>query len=484
MLPRKNRMNRSKRSPQLKRRALLTGLGGVAVGLPFLEALAPRAVRAAEGAAPKRLIIVYTSNGTVLRDWLPTTTGPDFTVPRILKPFDTELLRPKLSVVSGVQMASAKIGSANGHAAGMTSLLTGRPFGEAEATEFGTVGWGAGISIDQEIAKHVAAPGQLPSLQAGVQTQRQYGNFYSYLSYGEGGGSANAIASEDDPKKVFNRLFANIPSAEQTEAELQRRVDQRKSVLDLVRGDFAQLKGKLGKVDNERLEKHASLIRDLEKRIVVEPFCARPESPTVEDGRIHKNEEFIEITRNQIDSIATALSCDMTRVATLQLSTAQSGVNYKSLLENTDTWDQPGDSSHHSLSHDAVPSDGLGEASGPQAAAVDKMSQVNTWFASQIAYLAERLALYEEEDGSTLLDNTAILWVSEVSEGPSHKFDDMPFVLLGDLQGSLKTGHFAFGNEETHNNLYVTLGKAMGLENFDVFGDPEFCTGAIDSLLA
>lgn len=469
---------------KMKRRAVLTGLGGAALGLPFLETLAPRTAVAQDGAAPKRLIIVYTSNGTVLRDWLPATTGSNFVVPKILKPFDTELLRPKLSVVSGVQMSSAKIGSANGHAAGMTSLLTGRPFGEAEATEFGTVGWGAGISIDQEIAKHVAAPGQLPSLQTGVQTQRQYGNFYSYMCYGEGGGSANAIVSEDDPKKVFNRLFANIPSAEQTAAELQRKVDQRKSVLDLVRGDFADLKGKLGAVDNERLERHASLIRDLEQRIVVEPFCARPMAPTVEDGRIHRNEEFIEITRNQIDLIATALSCDMTRVATLQLSTAQSGVNFKSLLENTGTWDQPSDSSHHALSHDAVPSDGLGDASGVQAAAVDKMSQVNTWFASQIAYLAEQLAQHQEEDGTTLLDNTAILWVSEVSEGPSHKFDDMPFVLLGDLQGALQPGHHAFGNQETHNNLYVTLGKAMGLENFDLFGDPEHCTGAIDSLLA
>jgi hypothetical protein len=220
----------SRRRRHLGRRAFLTGLGGVTVGLPFLQALQTREATAQQGGPIKRLVIVYTSNGTVMRDWLPATTGPNFVVPPILQAFDTPVLRPKLGVLSGIEMASAMMGAANGHAAGMTSLLTGRNFTETVSTEFGTVGWGAGISIDQDIAQYVAAPTQLPSILCGVQTQKQYGNFYSYMSYGAGGGSANAIPSEDDPKKVFDRLFSNVPSGQEAEAALQRLVDQRRSV--------------------------------------------------------------------------------------------------------------------------------------------------------------------------------------------------------------------------------------------------------------
>ncbi|MCA9624623.1 MAG: DUF1552 domain-containing protein [Myxococcales bacterium] len=471
------------RRPNLRRRAFLTGLGGAVVGLPFLEALSTRPAAAQAQGPIKRLIIVYTSNGTVLRDWLPTTTGQGFDVPPILQAFDTPTLRPKLSVLSGIQMASAKIGSANGHATGMTSLLTGRNFGETVSTEFGTVGWGAGISIDQAIAREVAAQNQLESIQAGVQTQRQYGNFYSYMCYGEGGGSANAIVSEDDPKKVFQRLFGNIPSSGESEAALQKVVDQRHSVIDLVKDDFASLQSKVSVDDRAKLDKHLALIRELEDRIVVGPYCARPDEPTIADGDIQKNAQFPGIAVNQMDLIATALACDITRVATLQFSTAQSGVNYKALLPNTESWDQPADSTHHGLSHDSVPTNQIGGATAIQQAAVDKIAAINTWFASQIAYLADKLASFDDGDGKTVLDNTAILWVSEISEGPNHRFDDMPYVLIGDMGGALKTGHFAFGNDETHNNLFVTLGKAMGIQGFDTFGDPQFCDGAIETLL-
>jgi hypothetical protein len=74
--------------------------------------------------------------------------------------------------------------------------------------------------------------------------------------------------------------------------------------------------------------------------------------------------------------------------------------------------------------------------------------------------------------------------VTEVSEGPNHSFENMPFVLLGDLGGALKTGeHFGLQGR-SHNDLFVSLGRAMGLTGFDTFGEPQYCTGPIESLLA
>jgi len=463
------------------RRAVLRGAGGLLLGLPFLESLTAKPSRAAPGGPPKRLVILYSSNGTVLKNWTPSSTGPSFTPSPILAPLDTPLLRPKLTVLSGIRMASAQDTSGNGHAVGMTSMLTGRPFTEVVPTEFGDVGWGAGISIDQLIASKVADAGQLPSIELGVQTQKQYGNFYSYMSYGEGGGSTNAIASDDDPRNAFERLFANVPDDEAAKAELQAAIDRRKSVLDFVQGDFTPLQGKLGKDDQVRLDKHLELLRELEDRLAVGAVCGKPDAPTFQDGDIFQNDLFPELGRTQMDLMAAAFACDITRVATLQYATAQAGTVFNNFV--TAPWEQITDDYHHGLSHLSVGSDEQ-NPDPTQVQAQDALSSINNWFSTQLAYLANRLAEYEEEDGSTVLDNTAILWVSEISEGPTHRFDRMPFVLLGNMGGAINAGqHVDYENQRAHNDLYVTLAQAMGAVDVTTFGSSEYVQGPLTEIV-
>ncbi len=464
------------------RRAILRGLGGLAVGLPFLESLTAKPLRAAPGdGPPRRLIIMYTSNGTVLKNLTPSTTGPSYAVSPILAPLDTPLLRPKLSVISGVRMASAEDTSGNGHAVGMTSMLTARPFTEVVPTEFGDVGWGAGISIDQLIASKVADAGQLPSIELGIQTQKQYGNFYSYMSYGEGGGSTNAVASDDDPRNAFMRLFANVPDDEAAKAELQAAIDRRKSVLDFVAGDFATIQGKIGKDDQARLDKHLELIRDLENRLSVGKVCGKPDAPVLDDNDIFASDMFTTIGTMQMDLLAAAMACDITRVGTLQWSTAQSGTVFNDFVDAP--WDQLADDYHHGLSHLSVGSDEQNPDAN-QALAQDALSAINVWFSGQLGYLANRLAEYEEEDGSSVLDNTAILWVSEISEGPTHRFDRMPYVLLGNMGGAINAGqHVDYGNDRAHNDLFITLAQAMGATDVTSFGSEDYVQGPLAELL-
>ncbi len=468
------------RNSQLNRRTLLRGAGGVAIGLPFLEAMAERA-HAAETPRPKRLIIMYTSNGTVMKNWKPTSFGLDFTASPILAPLATPLLRPHLSVLSGVAMASAQKRSGNGHAVGMTSLLTGRPFTDVQATKFGDVGWGAGISIDQQIAQSLKVPGKLPSIELGVQTQREYRNFYSYISYAEGGGADHAVVSDDNPVNVFARLFSNVPSSEQVGAELERTIRQRKSVLDFVAGDFKAISGRLGAQDQARLDQHASLIRDLEGRLAVGSFCAKPPTPTIDQARIERNDDFPAIGKAQMDLIGAAFACDLTRVATLQWGTAQAGTVFEPWVKAN--WADSPEKYHHGISHAACPSS-VNSPTAAQLSALDKLTRINTWFAEQLAYLATKLSAIDDGNGQTALDNTAILWVSEISEGPDHKYTNMPYVLLGGMGGALKKGEHFNLDGQTHNNLFVSLGQAMGVPNFTTFGDPEFCTGPIDAILA
>lgn len=465
---------------KLSRRTLLRGAGGVAVGLPFLEIMAERA-HAAGTPPPKRLVIMYTSNGTVMKNWKPTSFGPDFMASPILAPLATPQLRPHLSVLSGVQMASALKRGGNGHSVGMTSMLTGRAFKDVEATEFGDVGWGAGISIDQQIAQSLKVPGKLPSIELGVQTQRDYRNFYSYMSYAEGGGADRAVVSDDNPLNVFGRLFNNVPNSDQVRAELERAIKQRKSVLDFVAGDFQAISGRLGAADQARLDQHATLIRDLESRLAVGAFCAKPPEPTTDEARIHRNDDFPLIGRAQMDLIGAAFACDLTRVATLQWGTAQAGTVFETWVDAD--WSDLPEKYHHGISHAAC-SSAEKNPSASQIAALDKLTRVNTWFAEQLAYLANKLAAIDDGDGQTALDNTAILWVSEISEGPDHKFTNMPYVLMGGMGGALRKGEHFNLDGQTHNNLFVSLGQAMGVPNFTTFGDPEFCTGPISALMA
>lgn len=467
---------------RLSRRTWLQAAAGVAVGLPLLESLAPRHAKAAPDGPPRRFIVMYSSNGTQIRDWKPSSTGTGFAFPTILKPLEDAGLRDHVNVLSGIKMQSAMDNpNANGHASGMTSLLTGRRFTEVVGTEFGDVGWGAGISIDQEIARRVSAMGQRQSMLFGAHAKKDYDNFYAYTSYGEAGGSQSAVGATDDPREAYVDLFSNIPDASTSVEELERVVRKRKSVLDLVKGDFTRLQGKVSKLDQARLDQHAQFIRDFEQTIKVGEYCDKPDAPTIGDGDIYRNERFPDVVKAQIDLLTMAMSCDVSRVATLQLAGAQSGTVFSSFVDSD--WGDGLDTYHHGLSHSATGFDQ--DAPNELATRANRqLTQINTWLASQLAYLGTRLASIVEPDGSTLLDNTVILWVSEISEGPTHRFTDIPYVTLGKAGGGLATGqHVDYENQRTHNELFVTLGKAMGIDGFDTFGDPEYVDQTLDDLL-
>lgn len=444
------------------RRTVLLGATGSALSLPFLESFSSKQA-AAQATAPKRLVVFYSSSGMILKNWTPSAFGPNFPLSPILMPFDTPALRPKLTVLSGISLASGK--TAHTHAVGMSHLLTSRENG-------GKYNYAAGISIDQEIARQLAGTTEIPSVQVGVGSQDQ-DNTYAFLSYREGGGSQNAIAADDKPSSVYNTLFSNVVDNPDTAAEYKRSAEQRKSVLDFVRGDLSMLQRKLGTADRARLDQHATLLSELEGRVGIGTTCAKPGLPQQLD-----DDQFAEISKTQADLLATAFACDLTRIATFQIGTAQTDMNLRSVLGG----DVPS-RGHHLVSHDTSSFDE--ENPGSEAVTADgHITRMNTWCAEQLAYLGTKLSQIDDGGGKTALDNTAILWVTEVSEGKNHKFSDMPFLLLGDMGGALKAGqHFDLAGR-SHSDLFVSLGRAMGLQDFNTFGDAEFCTGPIAEIMA
>jgi hypothetical protein len=437
----------------LSRRRFLRGAGGVMVALPFLNAMAARSAKAVEH--PKRFVAFFTGLGTVKSRWVPTGTETDFVLSDILKPF--EPFKDKVVVLEGVDMKSAYSGPGDPHQQGIAQALTATELEEGALFPYACnpgkmVGWGGGISLDQFLAQQIGQTTKLPSLELGVQVL--HSNVSSRISYL---GSGQPVPPDDDPWHVFARLFTDLQADPEVLAKLRA---DRRHVLDAVKGDYEGLLGQVGADDRQKLDAHMTAISEIEKRLdapgLLGGACQIPSIGAPID--IYANDNYPMIGKLQLDLLAVAIACDLTRVASVQWSTTQTGRVFTWLGINQ---------VHHDLSHSSL-TDKTSE---------QKLVDIGNWHAQQLAYLMGKLAEIPEGDG-TVLDNTVILWCTDISQGQSHERKDMPYVLAGGAGGAWKTGRYIKRVGEPHNNLLVSIANAMGVE-IDTFGNPEFCTGAL-----
>ncbi|MCA9669577.1 MAG: DUF1552 domain-containing protein [Myxococcales bacterium] len=440
------------------RRSLLKGLGLGAAGLPFVPLLREGTARAAT--FPKRLVIVFTANGTIPSAWTPTGSpgsGSAWALNTILKPLSP--FKSKLNVLEGVDQESAYHGPGDGHQKGMGHLLTGTELlagSQFQGGDGGTVGWGGGISIDQHIANKVGASTKFKSLEFGVQVKSA--DIWSRMSYT---GSNKPVPPEEDPYQAFDRLFGTFSKDVN---EIQRLRTQRKSVLDAVKSEFTALQAKLGTVDRQKLESHLAGVRAVEKLLdgstSLPAACQVPTLGNKID--IKSNSNYLTVGKLFMDLTAMSLACNLTQVITLQWSRAVSNIS-------TQAWTGVSEG-HHSLSHE-------GDSNGD---AENKLIKINTWYAEQFAYLLNKLDSIPEGNG-TVLDNTVVVWGNELGKGNSHTRRDIPFVLAGSCGGYFQTDRFLKYDKDPHNNLLVSLANAMG-DPISTFGNPNYCTGPLAQL--
>jgi hypothetical protein len=461
---------------RIPRRALLRGAGGVAIGLPFLEIMTKPGRAAAQSAAgPKRFLTFFSSAGTIHENWVPTGTETNFQFSRILAPL--EPLKSKVIVVDGLRNYLGTPPPGDDHQRGIgtmstqVSLQTGNTPPTCNQQGFQSCGLAGGISLDQYVANSIGAATRFKSLELGVQTGGA-GDVMSYTSYC---GPGMADPSEDDPAAVFNRIFTNLTtgggSGMPDPAALQRAA-QRKSVLDAVIDSYGSLSPKLGRIDKATMDSHMSAIRDLEKRLTVVPpsagvgsSCMKPAAPTID---FMANDNFPAVGKLQMDLLAMAFACDLTRVATLQWELAQGDTIFTWLGANR---------GHHTISHD----------DDSNAASVEILTQINLWYGQQFAYLLGKLDAIQEGSG-TVLDNTMAFWGNELARGNAHSHWPMPFVLAGGAGGAMKTGRFLTYPQDagstykgSQSNLLVSMMNAVGVAG-TTFGDPNYCTGPLAGL--
>lgn len=464
--------NMRARLTSLSRRRFLRGTAGALVSLPLFPSFQARAQTLT---FPKRFVVIHHPNGVVPTSWFPTAgqSESEFTLNEThqpLMPYQDDLL-----LFKGIHMPSLALGPGEAHQKGMAGVLSGWHLLEPSSTNGSFVGgdgsltgWGQSITVDQRIAQSHGTQTQLPSLQVGVRaTTAEVRSRLSYL------GPAMPLPPQNNPQQLFNILFQDALVDEEAFSQLR---DQRKSVLDAVVQQFDYMRNRLPSDERQRLNNHFDFVRDLEMRLDNEMFsgenCVIPaEPPTL---LIDNEDTMPAITTMQLDLMTMALACDMTRVITLQFSNAQNHVRFPWLdttPENPDTF-TPSLGDGHGLSH-----------SGPSSFAQQKeLALRDKWFAEQVAYFLEKLKSIPEGDG-TLLDNTLVLWCSEISVGNTHSHHNMPFLLAGKGGTNLQTGRYLqYADGVSHCDFLNTLLLMFGIEN-ELFGNPDFSSGPLPGII-
>lgn len=416
-------------SPPPSRRTVLRGLLGgaaVSVALPALESLAPRRAYAAGDVFPVRYVQFFWGNGILPERWIPATTGADYALSDQLQPLAE--VQADVTVISGFEV---KVANRIAHLSGPSGLLSGvGGVGEGDDHTFGAP------SLDQRIAAELGGLTAYRSLELGVQPGAKG------LSY-TGPSTRNPPISE--PIAAFERLFGPSFRAPGESGVIDPRLALRRSVLDAVTADAADLARRVGAADRARLDQHLSGVRDLEQRIARlsdDPpdfaACVRPEPPPGVpdvDGR----PQMAERARIMADLLALSLACDLTRVASIWYSDPLSDVLYPGATAG-----------HHQLTHDE-PGD------QPQ------VHQIVLAAMTAFADLVRALKAVPEGEG-TLLDHLALLGTTDVSYGRTHQIDEFPILLAGGADGRLVHGqHVRSATADNASRVPLTLLRAVGI---------------------
>jgi hypothetical protein len=446
------------RVSRLDRRQFLQALGLGAATLPFVPVLE---AHAAASPPPKRVVFFFTSNGTIHESWVPRMVRGQLELSPILAPL--EKLKSKILVVDGLShKVILEKSDRSGHSAGMNTALTGMTNKIVDPSH-PLQSLATGISLDQYLADKLGGSTKLRSIQCGVQVE-PYVKAMAALSYR---GRLQPILPENNPHTVFDRLFREVPEPGAPDAES---LADRQRVLETVSRRLEALKGRLPAEDRLKMEAHVAAVRALEHSLTTGAgvssgaTCHKPDlGPPLDPW---KNANIPAVGRLQMDLVAMALACDLTRVASIQFGGAGASHRFSWLGREfaTDpllpaTCQAKG---FHALAH---------READPASRA--KLVKINTWYAQQFAYLLEKLAAIPEAGGS-VLDHTAVVWLNELGTGGNHGHRQTPWVLGGSAGGFFKTGQLVSFPGEPHNRLLLTLCHAMGVAT-DVFGDPDYC---------
>jgi hypothetical protein len=424
---------------KLTRRTILRG-AGVTMALPWLESMSAFAATP-NPAFPRRFAVLFMGNGVNENHWGATGSGDDMKLSLSLSPL--EPLKKKINVINGLFNTHS---TGQGiHPAQTGSLLSGAPIQRGPVIH-------AGITVDQMIANHIGQETLQPSIVLACEqpmTGYHETNFsMAYSSHISWQNADSPVPNEVYPALAFDTLFENRGSLRNL------------SILDRVRESATTLSRQVSSTDQQKLDEFMTSVREVEKRV----DGMRKSQENAADLAKLKNrpvfsmerpanglpEDFREHTRLMCDLIALAFQTDKTRVASLLLARDLSALYYPFLDVRN---------GHHAASHDNL-SDGY--------------ERISRFHLSQLAYLATKLDSMPEGDG-TVLDNSCLMFLSNLWNGSKHISTQLPVVLAGGLGGTLETGRsLDYLNDGDDNrkmcSLFLGIMDRMDIK-LDRFGD-------------
>jgi hypothetical protein len=427
----------------ISRRTVLKGTG-VTLALPLLEAMIPASTAQAQTAAtPKpRFVGCFVPHGMAPGYWVPSTEGPlDAALPFNWKPL--EPFRDHTVIMSGLHSRSAEPppgATGADHWVAAAFLCADKPKKTAGADVR------AGKTIDQIIAEKIGRENLMPSMQLAVEdpgaNSSNCGEGYScaYTNTISWSTPSQPLPMELNPQVVFERMFGDGSTADQRNARRKRD----SSILDSLTGSLSRLRSEVGPGDRNLVDAYTEDVREIERRLQI-AMKASMVATTDMGVPVGVPQTFDEHIKLQFDLLALAFKADITRVGTLLFARDLTGRTYPECEAPTVGFHG---GSHH----------------GEDPKRIGELSKINQYHVKMLAYLIDKLSTTRDGAGS-LLDQSLVLYGSNMGNSNQHVHYDVPHVLIGGLNGKLKGGrHLAYPTKTIPTgNLLLSL-----LDMYDV----------------
>jgi hypothetical protein len=427
-----------------RRAALRLGAAG-AFSAPFLRSLRAEAVP-----NPKqKLAFIFHANGSH-HAWTPTGTGSNF------------VLTPHLAGLEPVRNDIIIL----------RDLILQRGTGNAhKASTLAALGAGGPNSFDQLMARAMKGDTALPSLELAIGYTGGGGGKAPSLSQVDGvflPGERNPMAAY---QRVASRMMGGVPA---DPLALEKTLTARRSVLDYLRGETTRLQSRLGAGEKPKLDLYLDSLRDLEKSLGNYAGDARASAacgklpPPMDSGVLDAHvSDMPKVSRLFLDVMALALACGVTRVASMMWGGGESDEDVAFM--GIHDW--------HITTH-----------ANPASPKGDQIIKMQAYLSGEYAYFIQRLKMFGDGDG-TLLDNTLAMWGTQNGNTNQTNFSkedhdrhNTPFILAGRASGAFKTGRVMDCGGVNHNDLYLAIAGAFGVD-LKTVGDPSWCKGPLAGLV-
>ena len=435
---------------RIDRRTTLKWIGAT-LALPLLETMGwADSGKGQTVKSPVRLGFMYMPHGVIPDQFWPANAESFLTSP----PPALESLQPVLDqclLMKGISGVPIMPFDGAPHALELSTWLTAQLPDADKRSQISIA-----ISADQIAANYVGGFTSLPSLELATMPQTHKENqmglnegYYTHCSFRS---PTQTVPAETNPRSVLNRLFGKTdkPGKLAKEGPLDRQM------LDLVLDGAKDLRQKLPRTDQHKLDEYLDSVRAVERRIAAIEYRQKEaalekagvasskrnasDSPPIEI-KIPVGDKRSEYMQVMCDLNVLAFQSDTTRVSTY-IGSTPNGVSYPELGFNDE---------HHSQTH---------HENKPEMVA--KVAAITAFNIAQFAYMVKKMASLREGDG-TLLDNCIMMWGSGLEDGDKHSRANLPFIIAGKGGGTINTGRFLPDTKGNQGDLLTTILACAGI---------------------